>query len=107
MKIMNKFKFFIAINLFLFFSACGAVKEGFTNQKKDNSDEFLVQKKSPLIMPPDYSELPSPKDNIEQNKNSKNEIKSLISENEIIKSDSLKNTNKSFEETMLEKIRNN
>ena len=30
------------------------MKDGFSNQKKNNSDEFLVEKKSPLVMPPDY-----------------------------------------------------
>ena len=43
--------------------SCGTIKEGFTNQKKKSSDEFLVEKKSPLIMPPDYDELPIPKTN--------------------------------------------
>ena len=63
---MNKFKFFIAINLCILFSACGSVKEGFTNQKKNNSDEFLVEKKSPLVMPPDFDELPIPKEQEEK-----------------------------------------
>ena len=57
-------------------SSCSTVKEGFTNQKKNNSDEFLVEKKSPLVMPPDYNELPIP--NEEKTENT-NEIKSLIS----------------------------
>ena len=105
---MKKIRKFVLLNIILIFlTSCSTVKEGFTNPKKNNSDEFLVQKKSPLIMPPDYSELPAPKDSIEQNKSPKNEIKSLISENEIIKSDDSKSINKSFEETMLEKIRNN
>ena len=41
--------------------SCGAVKEGFSNQKKNNSDEFLVAKKSPLVLPPSFNELPIPK----------------------------------------------
>ena len=31
-----------------------------TGQKKNSSDEFLIQKKDPLILPPDYENLPSP-----------------------------------------------
>jgi PBP1b-binding outer membrane lipoprotein LpoB len=74
---MKQFKFYILIAIAILFSSCSSLKEGFTNQKKNNSDEFLVEKKSPLVMPPDYNELPIPsEENI--NKES-NEIKSLIS----------------------------
>ena len=57
---MKQFKFYILIAIALLFSSCSSLKEGFTNQKKNNSDEFLVEKKSPLVMPPDYNELPIP-----------------------------------------------
>ena len=104
---MNKFKLFSIINLILFLSACGAVKDGFTNQKKNNNDEFLVEKKSPLIMPPDYGELPTPKENLKQNNEQKSEIKSLITKKENTNSNKEEIIDKSLEETMLEKIRNN
>ena len=29
-------------------------------QKKSSADEFLVKKKDPLILPPDYENLPTP-----------------------------------------------
>ena len=59
-------KIFILINFFIicFLSACESAREGFTLKKKDNSDEFLVEKKSPLVLPPDYGELPIPSENI-------------------------------------------
>ena len=34
--------------IILFLSSCGTLKEGFVNSKKENSDEFLVEKKMPL-----------------------------------------------------------
>ena len=37
-----------------------SVKRGLTGQKKDSADEFLIKKKDPLILPPDYENLPSP-----------------------------------------------
>ena len=74
---MKQFKFYILIAIALLFSSCSSLKEGFTNQKKNNSDEFLVEKKSPLVMPPDYNELPIP--NEENINKESNEIKSLIS----------------------------
>ena len=57
---MKQFRFYILIAIVVLFSSCSSLKEGFTNQKKNNSDEFLVEKKSPLVMPPDYNELPIP-----------------------------------------------
>ena len=33
-----------------------------SGKKVENSDEFLVEKKNPLIMPPDFQDLPEPID---------------------------------------------
>ena len=48
-------------------------------QKKNSSDEFLVEKKSPLVMPPEFTELPIPKNQNENIENKENNIKNLIS----------------------------
>ena len=40
----------------------GNVKRGLTGAKQKSTDEFLVQKKDPLILPPDFENLPSPSD---------------------------------------------
>ena len=40
----------------------GNVKRGLTGAKKKSTDEFLVQKKDPLILPPDFENLPTPSD---------------------------------------------
>ena len=75
-------------------------------KKKNSSDEFLVEKKSPLVLPPDYNELPIP--NEEMEKKGSNEIKSLItkSTNNSTKENS-NEENSSFEKLILEKIKNN
>ena len=72
---------FLAV-VFFTFQSCQTVKEGFTSQKKKSTDEFLVEKKSPLVMPPEFNELPVPKtsDNIAENE-TKNNIEKLISNN--------------------------
>ena len=44
----------------LFLSSCDSVKRGLTGQKKVSSEEFLVQKKDPLVFPPRWNELPKP-----------------------------------------------
>tara|TARA_B110000008_G_scaffold238469_1_gene244721 strand:- start:798 stop:1115 length:318 start_codon:yes stop_codon:yes gene_type:complete len=105
---MKNFKIFIFLNIILYISSCGTVKEGFTNQKKNNSDEFLVEKKSPLVMPPDFDELPIPKQENINKKNDTNDIKSLISKKkstEIVDNEEVKD--KSLEDLLLKKIKNN
>ena len=105
---MSIFKILILFNILLFLISCGTVKEGFTNQKKKSTDEFLVEKKSPLVMPPDFDELPIPKEQEEKLDTKENKFKILISkENVENKSVNNKNVNKSFEESLLEKIKNN
>ena len=103
---MNYLKIFIYLFLLTFLFSCGAVKEGFTNQKKNNSDEFLVEKKSPLVMPPDYNELPIPQSDKNNDDKNDNSFKNLI-EVEKKETSVSKSTNKSFEEKILEQIKNN
>ena len=57
---MKYLRIFIILSVILLNHSCGTIKEGFKNQKKNSSDEFLVEKKSPLVMPPEYGELPVP-----------------------------------------------
>ena len=103
---MKQFKFYILISIAVLFSSCSSLKEEFANKKKNNSDEFLVEKKSPLVMPPDYNELPVP--NEENISTESNEIKSLISKskNDEIE-DNFDEKSSSFEGLILEKIKNN
>ena len=97
-------KFFL-LNIIIFLTSCGVVKEGFSNNKKNSSDEFLVEKKSPLIMPPDFEKLPVPKDKENENEIKNNQIKKLLSKDQNQNANS--KTSKSFEENILEKIKNN
>ena len=56
-------KLFILLCLFFFgFSSCTSIKNALTGKRTENSDEFLIKKKNPLILPPDYEDLPEPKD---------------------------------------------
>ena len=96
--------------LYLFFTlvSCGTVKEGFKNQKKDSSDEFLVEKKSPLVMPPEYNELPVPKDKENQTQSDNNKIKNLISSEDVNSGNSNNGDNaESLEKVILKKIKSN
>ena len=51
------------LSLIFFTISCGSldsVKRGLTGAKRDSVDEFLIKKKDPLILPPDYENLPTP-----------------------------------------------
>ena len=54
-----KFSLLIILSTILT-SSCGSVQKAFDPQNKNTSDEFLVEKKSPLSMPPSFEELPVP-----------------------------------------------
>ena len=41
-----------------------SIKRGLTGAKKTSADEFLIKKKDPLILPPDYENLPTPDERI-------------------------------------------
>ena len=106
---MKIFKKLILLSFIFLLTSCGTLKEGFSNQKKNSSDEFLVEKKSPLIMPPDYNELPIPNAESNQAKNEQNPIKSLVTKEEnIVDTSNVKNSESNgIEESLLEKIKNN
>ena len=52
--------FFLYILCLLFLYSCQSIKDGLTGKKRENSDEFLVIKKNPLEIPPDFNDLPVP-----------------------------------------------
>ena len=56
---MKKFSIYLTSFLILL-TSCQSVKDGLSGRKSENSDEFLVKKKNPLVMPPKFMELPSP-----------------------------------------------
>ena len=92
--------------VFFTFQSCQTIKEGFTSQKKKSTDEFLVEKKSPLVMPPEFNELPLPEtsENIEENE-SGNNIEKLISNND--STEGSQPQDKNFENLIIEKIKQN
>ena len=107
---MKKIKIFIFISLLsIVLISCGAVKEGFKNQKKDSTDEFLVEKKAPLVMPPNFGELPLPKDNDLSENDDSNDVKKLItkSNNKNSSKSNSVNSDGSLENKILGKIKSN
>ena len=104
---MKIFKNFIIINFLLLLLSCSVVKEGFENPKKKSRDEFLVEKKSPLVMPPEFNKLPVPENNKQDRNSDQKTIKDLLNENGDQSSVINDSSNESLEKTLLEKIKKN
>ena len=105
---MKNLKTIFTCIFIMFLTSCGTIKEGFENKKKSSSDEFMVKKKSPLVMPPDYDALPLPKDNIETEA-SEEKIKKLIINNDSDETniDNSNEISKSFEKSLIDIIKSN
>ena len=106
MKFNNCKVLVLAIILSFLMSGCSTVQKAFDPQRKNSSEEFLVKKKSPLSMPPDFEELPLPKK--QQNTDQDiNDLKVLIGES-IMNNSEVKNYEKTdLEKSIIYKIKNN
>jgi len=95
--------------ILLFLNSCGTIAEGLGGSKKEGSDEFLVKKKSPLVLPPSFGELPEPgkepEENIISDKKDTSDIEDIINQSSSTstseKSDDIKN---SIEQSIIKKI---
>ena len=103
------FKLTTIIISILALNSCGTIREGFSLQKKDSIDEFLVKKKSPLVMPPDFNKLPLPKQSNQITEGEEEvDIKTLLTDNkdpDLDNQNSNQNTN--FQNSIIEKVKNN
>lgn len=97
----------ILILAFFLLQNCSTIKEGFTSQKKNSVDEFLVEKKSPLVMPPDFEELPVPGVETVTEDKDQSKIKSLLSSDNKKPNNKTNTTQKptTLEGSILEKIK--
>ena len=75
MKIIREIFVFLSMAILLF--GCNTLRKGFTPDKR-SGEEFLVEKKSPLVMPPDFNELPIPNQEKIYKENRKLGVKSLV-----------------------------
>ena len=99
----------VSFLILLFLNSCGSVVEGLGGSKKKGSDEFLVEKKSPLVLPPSFGELPEPgkgpEENIISDKKDTSDIEDIINQSSStsasVKSDDTKN---SIEQSIIKKI---
>ena len=105
---MSKNLIISLIALLFIISSCGgavdSVKSGITGEKQVDTDEFLVQKKDPLILPPDYENLPTPN----EQKEAKEEMLSVQKRlNDISTDEEFTSTGSSTEDSILKQINKN
>ena len=96
--------------ILLFLNSCGTVSEGLGGSKKKGTDEFLVEKKSPLVLPPNFGELPEPgkepKKNIISGKKETSDIEDIINQSSSTSiSDKDDDTKNSIEQSIIKKIK--
>ena len=107
----NNYPIFLLIFLFLI-SGCQDVKKGFSGKKIDQGEEFLVIKKNPLVVPPDFEKMPVAKNEIKEpnpidvENNQDNDFKKLLKtqDQNVDVSDSRENTG-DLEKKIIDKIK--
>ena len=107
--IFFKSKILLLLIVILTFNNCSTVKKAFDPERKNGSDEFLVEKKSPLSMPPDFDKLPTPQNQNTEIEAKDGELKVLLED--LSKSNNQINNqeqdNSEIESSIIEKIKNN
>ena len=119
--------YIIALTLLFIVSACTKITEGMTGTKRSkSSDEFFVHKKKPLVLPPNFNDMPMPKPTQEkqtqnndiedllgiknqtQNNNDINDIEDLLKTKKNTNSNTSQSaSDKSLENSILKKINKN
>mgnify|MGYP000090536690 FL=1 len=100
---MKKLSFFFLLIILL--NSCGFKEAGqvLRNEKIRTTDEFLVKKREPLVLPPDYENVPKPGTTSQAKENEEEKIKKILKVPEKETSNT-KNQN-SIEKSILDKIK--
>ena len=101
----NNIIFFVILTFLL--TSCEtmqSIKRGVTGEKVNSTDEFLVQKKDPLILPPDFENLPTPSDR-QIAKDESSSFEKTLTKSSSTESTSSNSGDSSVEESILEQIR--
>ena len=108
--LINKLKILFLIVIYgLLSSSCSSVQKAFDPERKNSSDEFLIEKKSPLSMPSDFEKLPIPQNKKTVDQNQSEDIETLITNSQLDNDEniSLDNAGKELEESIIDKIKSN
>ena len=106
--IKKLFLLLIIISLY----SCQSVKDALSGKKYESSDEFLVIKKNPLVLPPHFNELPEPEDTVSMSREESIEaeiddiVSSMKSEENLEIEVKNSKSNSSTEDFVLDQIKN-
>ena len=101
-------KFILLISIVVYLQGCSSVTEGFKLKKGNTGDEFLVEKKNPLVLPPNFNELPEPGKSRISDTNNQDSFEGKILNTNIENKNQKENTTaNSTEELILKNIKNN
>ena len=101
-----KFSLLIILSTIIL-SNCGVVQQAFDPQNKNTSEEFLIEKKSPLSIPPSFEELPVPSNEKVDEESQLKNIESLIGEKNGDEKLETVESDQNFKQSILDKIKNN
>ena len=78
------FNLFVLLFIPFFLNSCSGLKENLSLKKKEGVDEFLIERKKPLTVPPDFTSLPKPSDGSEvvENEESNLDLKKVLNESQ-------------------------
>ena len=96
---------YLLLITFFLLSSCGGLGEAgkvLRNEKVKTTDEFLVKKRNPLVLPPNFEDIPEPGKKVKKQEEEKQKIKKILQAPEI--NNELKNKPSSTEESILNKI---
>ena len=99
-------KNYIYLIFIIFLSSCASMKEAgkvIRNEKVSTTDEFLVKRKEPLVLPPDYNIIPEPESLKKSKQNEDQKIRKILKAP--LEKSSGKSKSLSIEEKILENIR--
>tara|TARA_B100001996_G_scaffold308901_1_gene250481 strand:+ start:28 stop:351 length:324 start_codon:yes stop_codon:yes gene_type:complete len=105
--IKNKLNILIIIFFSFFLYSCQTAKEALTGKKRsEQGDEFLVEKKNPLAMPPDFEKLPTPGNEkvLPETFSDNSEVKELLNINDSDASANNVDSTADIESSIIEKI---
>ena len=97
----------IFLTIVFLLTSCGGFSDAgkvLRNEKITNTDEFLIKKKEPLVMPPNYSELPKPGTIKQRELNEDSKIKNLLKKEKNTETNNSKKSS-SIENSILDKIK--
>lgn len=94
--------------LLILLNSCGGFREAgkvLRNEKTITTDEFLVEKKEPLVMPPEFKKIPEPGSLNSKQVDEKNRIKNILTREDIQKNNKKQTNSSDVEQSIIEQIR--